>query len=179
MNIIEIIDSFLPSVFVSIANPIMDSFMVFVTSLGDGGLVWVAVIMALLISKEYRKVGIVAAFSLALCFFTGNYLIKPLIGRIRPCNLYPDLRMIVPPMTDYSFPSMHTATAFSVATVLAFYNKKMGIPAIVLSILIALSRVYLNLHFTTDIICGAVYGAVIAYVVDFTVKKLKFDRANY
>lgn len=179
MNVIKIIDSFLPDVFESIANPFLDALMVFITRLGDGGFVWIIVIIALLISKKYRKVGIAAAISLAVCFFTGNYLIKPLVGRIRPCNLFSDLRMIVPCMTDYSFPSMHTATAFSVATVLAVDNKKMGIPAIILSVLIALSRVYLNLHFTTDIICGAVYGILIAYGVDFVVKKLKFSRGNY
>lgn len=179
MKFFNYIDSLLPKIFSSMANPFWDSFMVFVSRLGDVGFVWIIVILALLISKKYRRVGIIAAVSLAVCFLTGNYLIKPLVGRLRPCNLYPDLRMIVPCLTDYSFPSMHTATAFSVSTVLFRHNRAMGIPAIILSVLIALSRVYLNLHFTTDIICGALYGAGIALLAEIVIKITKLNRANY
>lgn len=179
MSFIQAIDSFLPRVLESIANPFWDSFMVFVSHLGDAGFVWIIVVLTLLISKKYRKVGIIAAVSLTVCFVTGNYLIKPLVGRIRPCNLYPDLRMIVPCLTDYSFPSMHTATAFSVSAVLFRHNKLMGIPAIILSVFIALSRVYLNLHFATDIVCGALYGIIFALFTDIVIKKTKLNYVNY
>lgn len=171
MNIINAIDGFLPWVFSNIANPVLDWFMVFFTTLGEGGVLWIALTIVMLITKKYRKVGIISAISLAVCFLPGNYIIKPLVARIRPCNFYEGLRMIIEAPHDFSFPSMHAASSFSVAVVLARNEKKFGVWAIVAAVIISLSRVYLNVHFTTDIICGAVYGSAIALLVDFVIKK--------
>lgn len=162
MSVINAVDSFLPWVFSQIQTPFLDSVMVALSFLGDGGLIWIVAIVAMLISKKYRRAGIASAISLLLCFFTGNYIIKPLVGRVRPCNVYPLVDLIIKRPEDFSFPSMHTATAFSVAIIILCANKKFGIPAVILAALITLSRVYLHVHYTTDIIVGAVFGTAFA-----------------
>ena len=173
IRFMNVIDSFLPRFFEGIANPPLDSLMVFLTRLGDGGVVWIFLIIALLVTKKYRRTAMVAAGSLLFCFILGNYLIKPFFGRIRPCNIDATLRMLIERPIDFSFPSMHTATAFSVAVVIYGKNKFFGILMIVLSCLIALSRVYLNVHYTTDIIFGALFGTAVALAFRLVSRKLK------
>ncbi len=179
MYLVNLIDSLLPLIFEYITCPAIDFFMVFITRLGDGGFIWILTIALLMVSKRTRKVGFIAAVSLLICFITGNCIIKPLVGRIRPCNLYPELRMLIERPSDFSFPSMHTATSFSVSSIILMVDRKWGIPAIILSVLIALSRVYLNVHFTTDIIAGALYGYLIAVFINFVIKKTKFNVFEY
>lgn len=162
MSVIRAIDSFLPQVFASIQNPFLDKMMMFLSFLGDGGIVWILITLAMLASKKYRRAGIASAISLLLCFLAGNYVIKPLVGRVRPCNVYPLVDLIIKRPEDFSFPSMHTATAFSVAIIILCANKKFGIPSVILATLIALSRVYLLVHYTTDIIAGALFGTAFA-----------------
>lgn len=158
MSAINAIDFFLPQLFVKIQSPILDRAMVFLTFLGEGGLIWILAIVAMLITKKYRRAGIASAGSLLSCFLLGNYVIKPLVGRIRPCNVYPMVELIIKAPSDFSFPSMHTATAFSVAVIIFMRSRAWGTPALVLASLIAISRVYLYVHYTTDIIAGAIFG---------------------
>ncbi len=166
MEILSRIDfPFLHFVNFKLLNPFFDAIMPIITRLGDGGLIWLVTIGIMLISKKYRKIGVVSLISLGFCFFTGNYLIKPLVGRIRPCNII-DLpfEMLVPCLHDFSFPSMHTATAFSCAVVFLYADRKIGVISIILALIIAFSRIYLNLHFLTDVLFGMLYGTVIAVI---------------
>lgn len=179
MSFINVVDGFLPGVFEKIASPFLDVLMVALSCLGDGGILWIILISVLLMTKKYRQLGVVAAVSLCVCFLSGNFMIKPIVARVRPCNIDPALRMLIERPDDFSFPSMHTATAFSVAWVIFSENKIWGSAAIILSVLIAVSRVYLNVHYTTDIICGAIYGILVAFVVKFVIKKTKFNRLDY
>ena len=175
MALITAIDSFLPWLFSQIRNPILDSVMVALSFLGDGGIIWIAAIVAMLISKKYRRAGVAAAISLLLCFVLGNFVIKPLVGRIRPCNANPLLELLIERPDDFSFPSMHTATAFSVAVIILLQSRALGIPAIILAFFVALSRVYLHVHYTTDILAGMFFGSLFAlafYCVFFKIKKV-------
>lgn len=176
MSVIHAVDSFLPWVFSQIQTPFLDSVMVALSFLGDGGLIWIVAIVAMLISKKYRRAGIAAAISLLLCYLLGSYVIKPIVGRIRPCNAYPLLELLIERPEDFSFPSMHTATAFSVAIIILCANKKLGIPAVILSVFVALSRVYLHVHYTTDIIAGAVFGTVFALFFCWLFLKRKWSK---
>ncbi|MBQ4545479.1 MAG: phosphatase PAP2 family protein [Oscillospiraceae bacterium] len=179
MTFIEIIDGFLPWIFDKISNPFLDAVMVFLTKLGDGGILWICLIIAMLASKKYRRLGIVCAISLTICFFTGNYILKPLVARVRPCNLNSELPLLIPRLYDFSFPSMHTATAFSVSAVVFSEYKKCGTWMLFLSFFIGLSRVYLNVHYTTDILFGALYGVLVAYLVKLLLKNAKFSSKGY
>ncbi len=173
MNFIQWFDGLLPSLFEKISSPALDKVAVFITNLGDGGVIWLAIIAVLLVTKKYRKTGIIALVSLVVCLIVGNYIIKPLIGRIRPCNLDPSIKLLIPRLTDFSFPSMHTATSFAASVVLLRKDKRIGIPAVIVAILMGLSRIYLYMHYTTDVICGMVLGIAFAYLFVYLFKKKK------
>lgn len=175
MNIVNWIDGLLPSLFEMIRTPILDKISIFLTNLGDSGAFWLGAIMILISIKKYRKLGFAALISLIICSALGNLGLKPLFGRIRPCNVDTSLLMLVPRPSDFSFPSMHTASSFSVAFSLFMSNKKIGIFPLCIATLVGLSRVYLNLHYTTDIIVGALLGILIAYIIMKIFKKPKIS----
>ncbi len=191
MKLINWFDSLLPAFFDKIRCPLLDKTMVFFTKMGDMGLVWIFISVGFIYAYKYSKyssknnvytregyfrVGASGFCSFLACFYFGNRVLKPFFSRIRPCNLYPEIELLIKRPEDFSFPSMHAATAFSVAVVLYRYDKRFGVPAIILAMLISLSRVYLNVHYTTDIIAGAVLGTVFAlafywFFKFFTIRK--------
>jgi len=143
----------------SIRNPILDAVMKFITSLGDAGLISIVTCIVLLCVKRYRKVGKTAALSLILDFAVVNLLLKNLFARTRPYVLLEGLLLITREPSDYSFPSGHTGACFAVASVLFLCcPKKIGIPAIIVAALIAFSRLYVGVHFPTDVLAGMVIG---------------------
>ncbi len=151
-------------------NSFFDALMPAVTRLGDGGLIWIAAAIILICTKKYRKVGITLAAGLLVGFLIGNVVLKNLVARPRPCWIMPDVSLLVGVPGDYSFPSGHTASSFVSAFVLLRANRKIGIPAIILACVIAFSRLYLFVHFPTDIL-GGVLVAYIAYmIVNKTIK---------
>ena len=143
----------------------MDFIMPKVTSLGNGGFIWIAVAVCLMFSKKYRKSGILLIIALAVGAIFGSVILKPIIARPRPCHVYGELPLLIKIPTDFSFPSGHTMSSVSSAYVLYKANKKFGYVAIPLAVLIAFSRLYLYVHFPSDIIAGAIFGIVIAFSV--------------
>jgi undecaprenyl-diphosphatase len=146
-------------------NPFLNRIMIFITTLGDGGAVWIAATMALLIPKKTRKIGIMSALALLSSLLINNYLIKNLVQRPRPFVTFEELRIIIPTPSEYSFPSGHTASSFAAASV--FYRhlpKKLGIPAIVLAGLIGASRLYVGVHYPTDVLAGIITGILLSYL---------------
>ena len=173
MAFIDWLDSLLPAFFEKTANPILDKIMVFLSQINDIGAIWYGVILALISIKKYRKLGLATLISLTVCFLVGDYGIKPLVRRIRPCNLEITQELLIPRPSDFSFPSMHTATSFAVAFTLFRNDKKMGIPFLIIAAFIGLSRIYLGVHYTTDVIGGAVFGMLVAYITTKASKKLR------
>ena len=94
-------------------NPVMDSVMVFITHLGDGGAVWIALALVLLLIPKTRRCGAVLAASLMLEVVCCNLLLKPLTARVRPCDVSRGIALLVPRPEDYSFPSGHTGASFA------------------------------------------------------------------
>jgi undecaprenyl-diphosphatase len=143
----------------------LDPIVIFITHLGKAGIAWIIIILALLIVKKTRRVGIACAVALVLNVILCNFIIKPLVARPRPYDLYEQIVCIVKPQWDYSFPSGHTAASFSVSSVLPYMKmkKRFSIPAIVLATMIALSRIYVCVHYPTDVICGAILGAMAGF----------------
>ncbi|MBQ4120258.1 MAG: phosphatase PAP2 family protein [Clostridia bacterium] len=151
----------------------LDFFMPLVTKLGDGGIFWIIVALVLICTKKYRKTGIMVGVALLIGLLIGNLTLKPLIARVRPYDMpNVDIKLLVEKLSDKSFPSGHTLASFEAATVLMIRDKKLGIPALVLAFIIAFSRLYLYVHYPTDVLAGAVLGVLFGVLACFIVNKV-------
>lgn len=142
-------------------TPLLDKIMPLITSLGNMGAVWIFLALILLISKKYRKIGITLSAALILCFVIGNLGLKPWIGRIRPFDVNHFTELLIKAPKDFSFPSGHTLASFTSVTVLISFHKKFGFSALILGTLIAFSRLYLYVHYPTDVLAGIVFGIIL------------------
>lgn len=143
----------------------LDLIMPKITFLGNAGLIWIIAAVIMLAVKKYRRNGGELAVSLIGCVVIGNLLLKNLVARSRPCWINDTVNMLIAVPTDYSFPSGHTMSSFAAAAVIMHTDKRLGIAAYILASLIAFSRLYLYVHFPTDIIAGAVIGTAIGLAV--------------
>lgn len=163
--------------FQSIHNTVLDWLVPKITMLGNAGWFWIAVTLLLLVLPLNRKMGVQAAISLILTVIICNIILKPSIMRCRPCWLEPEVQLLVKVPHDYSFPSGHSNASFAVATAIFTRNKKLGIPALILAAAIAISRLYVFVHWPTDVLVGTltgICGGIISYfIVNFIYKKLK------
>lgn len=139
-------------------NALLDSLMLFFTNLGDGGILWIAISVILVISNKTRKCGLTMMGAMALSFLLGNLIIKNMVQRARPCTLDPTVKLLIALPWDYSFPSGHTLNAFTASTVIFCYYRRWGVPAYMVAAMIAFSRMYLFVHFPTDILGGIILG---------------------
>ena len=155
--------------FESLHNPVLDPVMKVLTFLGNAGCFWIALAVVLLFFKRTRKIGITMAVSLVLSLIFTNLIIK---------HLDPTLlkSMLVKLPEDSSFPSGHTSASVAAAVAIFTQNRKWGIPAIVLAVLIGISRLYLTVHFPTDVITGLLLGIVYGIGAYFITSKLIFKK---
>ena len=151
-------------------DPIMKAF----TMLGDHGLIWIAITLALLIVRKTRPLGVTCAVSMIIGLIVTNLIIKNWAARIRPYELIPGLQCIVPLAKDYSFPSGHATNSLACAWVLFRKTpKKYGVPALILAILISLSRLYVGIHYPTDVLGGVVIGICSAVLAMWLVPRME------
>lgn len=137
----------------------MDGFWKFITFLGNYGWFWIALSAVLLISSRTRKAGAAALTALLIGALLTNVILKDLIARIRPYEVVEGLRLIIEEQHDYSFPSGHTCASFAAA--LTFYKifpRCWGVPAVILAVLIAISRLYVGVHYPSDVLGGLLVG---------------------
>lgn len=146
-------------------NGFLDSVMLFFSSIGNGGMVWIILSLVFLVTKKYRRCGIGMAISLVAMLVIGNIFLKNLIARPRPCWVDQSVTLLIPNPKDYSFPSGHTFAAFAAAFTIFLYHRKEGILALAAAGVIAFSRMYLFVHYPTDILGGMVLGIFISIVV--------------
>ena len=153
-----------------------DTFFRFLTFLGDGGIIWFIIGAVLICTKKYRKGGIVMLCAMALGFLTGNLILKNLIARHRPCWINTDIVLLIKNPTDYSFPSGHTFSSVICCTVLMKTKRTFTSFALPLAILISFSRLYLYVHFPTDILASVAYGILVANITWFLAHKYIQER---
>lgn len=154
---------------------IMDLLMPRITALGNGGAVWLVAAAAMTVSKKYRKHGIAMFAALIAGVFIGNVCLKHLVARSRPCWLESVSLLIANP-ADYSFPSGHTLASVIGAFMLTAANRKFGFIAIPLAALIAFSRLYLYVHFPSDVLASVVLGIGIGAAVTLSVSRFGSKR---
>jgi undecaprenyl-diphosphatase len=162
----------------NLAGGLSDSVMVFITKLGDAGLIWILIGCGMLAVKKYRPYGVLVLLALIMAFLLGDQVIKHIVERVRPCNAVDGMELLIQRPHGYSFPSGHTGSSFAAATVVFAANRKFGIAAFCLAGLIAFSRLYLYVHFPTDVLAGMVLGVLVGISLCFGYKKLNEKRKN-
>ena len=170
----------------SIQGKFMTALMVTITTLGDEGILFIAMGIVLLFTKKYRKVGFAILISLIVMSICNNVILKDILARPRPFNLFiidPEAYSLwggegakyffpnlVHAPSSYSFPSGHTSSAFAAAFAILIYNRKIGIPMTFFAALMGFSRIYVEVHYCTDVIAGAVVGLVYALFAALIIK---------
>lgn len=162
-----------------VRNKYITPFFKVITSLGNYGIFWVGITIFLCILKRTRKVGVMCAFALLGTLLVNNGILKNLIGRARPYDTYHYLKALLPKQVDYSFPSGHTGSSFAAATVI-YRNmpKKYGIPASILAGLIAFSRLYLGVHYPSDVLAGAISGIALGLLSEYLYQKWNMSKTQ-
>lgn len=156
-----------------IRHPALTPFFVGITKLGNAGMIWIVFSILLLLQKKTRKIGMMGICALLLSLLVNNLLLKNLVGRVRPYEVIPGLVPLIPRPKEYSFPSGHSASSFAAASV--FYRtmpKKFGIPIVILAFLISVSRLYVGVHYPSDVLVGIVSGIVLSYVAEAIVRRV-------
>ncbi|GKU26542.1 phosphatase PAP2 family protein [Clostridium folliculivorans] len=146
-------------------NKYFDRIMTLITSMGNLGAIWVIIALVLILDKDYIVVGDTVILTLIISTIVGEGLVKHLVRRIRPCNFYKNINMLIARPDSYSFPSGHTLSSFAVAEVLSTYFSEYKLLFIGIAFLIALSRIYLFVHYPTDVIAGIIIGTLCCKLV--------------
>lgn len=158
-------------------NAVTDAVFPIVTYLGEAGCFWILLSLILLLFKKTRKCGIYALCAVALGFLLGELGLKQLLCRPRPFQTVSgDIRLLIPFPGGYSFPSGHTTASFAAATVCFKFSKKWGGAALVLAALIGFSRVFLFVHWPTDVLAGAALGIGSALLILWISPKIEAKR---
>ena len=138
-----------------------------ITFLGNDGIFFIVLSIVFLLFRRTRKIGVIAASGLLMSYLVNNVILKNLVARTRPYEVIEGLTYLVEKPHDLSFPSGHAAVSFVIAVILfRRLPKTIGIPAFVLAVLVSLSRLYLGVHYPTDVLVGALSGSVLAYLAD-------------
>ena len=165
----------------------LDTVMPIITLFGEGGIFWIAWALVLFCIPKYRKVGTGMLLALIMGVLVCNVTLKPLVQRPRPYDFQADLgvtiNLLISAQHDFSFPSGHTIASFEAAGVLLLNNKRMGIPAMVICVLVTLSRLYLYVHYPTDVIFSIFAGSLFAFIGNAlapkVVEKLPLKKGKY
>lgn len=155
----------------------LDFIFKFVSWTGNKGAIWIVSSLILCAFPKTRKAGICSMISLILCLIIGNGILKPLFSRTRPYDFDTTIRTIIPHLKDGSFPSGHTLAAFAFSYVTCSFFVRLKPYLYGYSALMGFSRIYLCVHYPTDVIAGVVlgiaFGVLACKIYSFFVHKLK------
>ena len=137
---------------------ILDKIMVVITHMGTKGIFWILVGVILLLFKQTRKCGLTVLIALLFSLIIGNILLKNIVARPRPCWIDETINLLISVPKDYSFPSGHTASSFAAATVFIRTDMRLTSLIVAIAVLISFSRLYLRVHYLSDVIGGIILG---------------------
>ena len=160
-------------------TPVGDVWMVFISRLGNAGMIWILFTCLLLMIPRTRRWGVALAAALCLDAIICNILLKPMVCRIRPCDVNQTVQLLIARPADYSFPSGHTAASFAAVAALYFAGaRKWWKITLPLAILMAFSRMYLSVHYPTDVLGGLIIGLLCGWIADMIIQKVMEKRSR-
>lgn len=143
-----------------LVSNVFTPYMIALSKMGNVGIVWIVSGIALLSVKKYRWTGVAVMLALAISLVLGNDILKPAAARLRPCITYPWVPISIPLPTDYSFPSGHTFGSFAAAAAIFCRSKRLGTAALFLATGIGFSRIYLFVHYPSDVLASVLLGTM-------------------
>lgn len=149
----------------------LDPVMIFLSAIGEAGFIWILVSIVLAAWPRTRWCGLAMMASMLLSFLLGNCLLKNVFARQRPYTVDTSIKILVPFPSDYSFPSGHTLNSVTAAVTIFLYYPKPGIAALLLAGAIAFSRLYLFVHYPSDILGGIILGVLDACLIVFLMRR--------
>ncbi len=154
----------LEMIFQNLHNGYTDKIFPVITYMGEYGVFWITLALVLIFFVKTRRCGISMLCALLMGVVVGELIIKHLVMRDRPFIADEALQqfLLIAPPSGYSFPSGHTCSSFAASMSIFFENKKWGIPAVLLACAIAFSRLFLMVHYPTDVFCGMCLGILCA-----------------
>lgn len=155
----------------------LNPFMIRFTNLGEFGLIWIIITVLLLIPKKSRRAGICSALALVASLCVTNFFLKNYVARVRPYEVVEGLTSLLGPVGEWSSPSGHASSGFAAAA--AIYKsrpKRVGVPCIILAALLAWSRLYVGVHYPSDVIGGAIIGALLGLIVFWIFGEREYKR---
>lgn len=143
----------------------LNKLMIFIAGSGDFGMIWLAIILLLSLNSTTRVLSQKMLAALLAATLAGQVTVKSLVKRKRPCHTFKDVKMLVPVPSDYSFPSGHTTSSFACAVNIYLFNPIAGIIFISFAILMAFSRLYLFVHYLSDVVFAILLGTTIGIII--------------
>lgn len=148
-----------------IHNKYLDILMPIITAMGNLGAVWIIMAVIISLGDNNRPIGYMVILTLIISTILGEGIIKYTVKRVRPCNKDKDANLLILKPRSYSFPSGHTLSSFAVSEMLSMYYPKYGFVFIGIALLIALSRIYLYVHYPSDILAGIILGILVTKLI--------------
>ena len=145
-------------------TPFLNRLMIIITTTGDNGIIWFALTIPFLLMNRWRLMGFTMLAAMGIASLTGEITIKHIVKRVRPCNKAFEEYLLIENPPHYSFPSGHTTASFAVAAVMMVMCPVFYTPVLLYAFLIALSRLYLLVHYPTDVLAGIAIGTICGIV---------------
>lgn len=155
-------------------TPLLNRLMILFSMLGTKGTVWLIICILFLINSRIF-IGVNILIALSLTGICGEGIIKHLVCRMRPCHKLENEDLIVRRPSFYSFPSGHTASSFSVVAIAVYKcSTPIWCGILIIALLVAFSRIYLRVHYLSDVICGIILGIICGsasiFIMDYFIR---------
>lgn len=146
-----------------IRKEILNPAVIFITNLGNSGWFWLVLSAIFVFLAKYRKIGLTALIAMLIGFIITNLCVKNMVHRIRPYEIVEGLEFIGVRPSDFSFPSGHSTCSMAASVVMyKKFSGAVGIFLLALGIFICLSRLYVGVHYPTDVAAGMIIGTMAA-----------------